>query len=43
MRRERGIGEKYGFEKVRIMLCAHGGWHNDTICVSELKNPSKTN
>lgn len=32
-----GIGEKYGFEKVRIMLCAHGGWHNDTICVSELK------
>lgn len=32
-----GIGEKYGFEKVRILLVAHGGWHNDTICTVEIK------
>ena len=32
-----GIGEKYGFEKVRILLVAHGGWHNDTICTIEIK------
>ena len=32
-----GIGEKYGFEIQRILLVAHGGWHNDTICVVEKK------
>ena len=32
-----GIGKKYGFEIVRILLVAHGGWHNDTICTVEIK------
>jgi DNA modification methylase len=30
-----GIGKKYGFEIVEIMLVPHGGWHNDTIVVVE--------
>ena len=33
-----GIGKKYGFEIKEIRLIAHGGWHNDTICVLEVKN-----
>lgn len=32
-----GIGKKYGFETQRILLIAHGGWHNDTIVVVEKK------
>ena len=32
-----GIGKKYGFEIIEILLVAHGGWHNDTICVVERK------
>lgn len=32
-----GIGIKYGFEIIEIMLVAHGGQHNDTICVVERK------
>ena len=32
-----GIGQKYGFEIERILLVAHGGWHNDTICTVEVK------
>lgn len=32
-----GIGASRGFEIVEIMLVAHGGAHNDTICVSEVK------
>ena len=32
-----GIGKKYGFEIVEILLVAHGGWHNDTIVVVERK------
>jgi len=32
-----GIGKKYGFEIVEILLVAHGGWHNDTICTVEVK------
>ena len=32
-----GIGAKYGFEIQSILLVAHGGWHNDTICVVEKK------
>ena len=32
-----GIGKKQGFEIVRILLVAHGGWHNDTICTVERK------
>lgn len=33
-----GIGKKYGFEIVEILLVAHGGWHNDTICTVERKS-----
>lgn len=32
-----GIGKKHGFEIVEILLVAHGGWHNDTICTVERK------
>jgi hypothetical protein len=32
-----GIGLKYGFEIKEILLVAHGGWHNDTICTLENK------
>lgn len=30
-----GIGIKYGFEKIEILLVAHGSQHNDTIVVVE--------
>lgn len=26
-----GMGKKYGFEIIEILLVPHGGWHNDTI------------
>lgn len=32
-----GIGKKYGFEIIEILLVAHGGWHNDTIVTVEKK------
>lgn len=32
-----GIGKANGFEMTRILLVAHGGWHNDTICTAEVK------
>lgn len=32
-----GIGIKYGFEIVEILIVAHGGGHNDTICTVEQK------
>lgn len=32
-----GIGKKYGFEQIEILLVAHGGWHNDTIITIERK------
>lgn len=32
-----GIGMKYGFEIVEILLVPHGGQHNDTICTVEKK------
>jgi DNA modification methylase len=32
-----GIGHTYGFDKKRILLVPHGGWHNDTICTVEIK------
>jgi hypothetical protein len=34
-----GMGLKHGFEIVEIMLCAHGGAHNDTICLAERRKP----
>jgi hypothetical protein len=32
-----GIGMKYGFEIIEILLVPHGGWHNDTIVTVERK------
>ena len=32
-----GIGKKYGFEIIEILLVPHGGAHNDTIVVVERK------
>lgn len=32
-----GIGKKYGFEIIEILLVPHGGWHNDTIITAERK------
>jgi 23S rRNA G2069 N7-methylase RlmK/C1962 C5-methylase RlmI len=31
-----GMGQKRGFRIVEIMLVAHGGAHNDTICLVEV-------
>lgn len=33
-----GVGKKYGFEIVEVLLVAHGGWHNDTIVTVEEKH-----
>jgi len=33
-----GIGSTRGFQIRNILMVAHGGAHNDTICVSEIKN-----
>jgi len=38
-----GMGKERGFEIVEILLVAHGGMHNDTICVVEEKVKSKLN
>ena len=32
-----GFGKYLGFETLEILLVAHGGAHNDTICVAEQK------
>lgn len=32
-----GMGKKHGYEQIEIMLCCHGGAHNDTICLAERK------
>ena len=32
-----GFGKTYGYEQLEILLVAHGGAHNDTICVAERK------
>ena len=32
-----GIGKTLGFEQVEILMVAHGGHHNDTICTVEVK------
>jgi hypothetical protein len=37
-----GMGKKYGFEQYRILLVAHGGWHNDTIVTVERKKVDTT-
>lgn len=30
-----GMGKKYGYEPIEYLLVAHGGAHNDTICLAE--------
>lgn len=35
-----GMGKTRGFEIVEIMLVAHGGAHNDTICLAERRTAS---
>lgn len=37
-----GMGIKRRYEILEILLCAHGGGHNDTICVAERKMPPDT-
>lgn len=32
-----GMGIKRGFELIEVQLVAHGGAHNDTICIAERK------
>lgn len=32
-----GIGKKYGFEIIEILMVAHGGQHNDTIVTVDRK------
>lgn len=32
-----GMGKKRGYEIIEILLVAHGGAHNDTICIAERK------
>jgi hypothetical protein len=32
-----GIGKKYGFEIIEVLIVPHGGWHNDTIVTVEAK------
>lgn len=36
-----GIGKKRGFNIIEILLVAHGGYHNDTICTVEKRNKCK--
>jgi hypothetical protein len=38
-----GMGKKRGFEIEEIMLCCHGGAHNDTICMAEKLNSDQGN
>jgi hypothetical protein len=33
-----GVGKSSGFEITEILMVAHGGWHNDTICTVEVKS-----
>jgi len=35
-----GVGKRKGFEIIEILLVAHGGRHNDTICTVEKKIPT---
>lgn len=36
-----GMGLKYGFEIIELMLVCHGAAHNDTICLAERKRPDE--
>ena len=32
-----GMGAPAGFKVVEVLLCRHGGGHNDTICLAEVR------
>lgn len=34
-----GMGVTRGYEMIDLLLVAHGGGHNDTICIAERKRP----
>lgn len=34
-----GMGDGRGWEIIEILLVAHGGAHNDTLCMAERKIP----
>ena len=36
-----GVGAKRGFEMEEVLIVAHGGSHNDTICTEEFKSSSQ--
>lgn len=36
-----GIGKKRGFEIVELLIVAHGGAHNDTLCLAEKRKNDK--
>lgn len=36
-----GVGAKRGFEMEEVLIVAHGGSHNDTICTEEVKVSSQ--
>lgn len=38
-----GIGKSNGFKLIEILIVAHGGQHNDTICTVEQKIPDLFN
>ena len=35
-----GVGKKRGMQLIEVLLVAHGGSHNDTICTVERKLPT---
>lgn len=35
-----GMGKRHRFKQIEIMLCCHGGAHNDTICLAERGLPN---
>jgi len=35
-----GMGRTRGYRIIEILLVAHGGAHNDTICLAEIKEPA---
>ena len=35
-----GCGSANGFQLQEVLIVAHGGWHNDTICTAELRGPA---
>lgn len=37
-----GMGKTRGYVIEEILMVAHGGAHNDTICLAERKSPSRT-